>query len=201
MAVMSGSHTVMNRKPSASRDPHAHVIVAPGRRLLHHVPLASVWSRVTGRRARSPNASLNLVSFIDFLVVTVIFLLMTFSASGEANARGVNVPGAANAESMVDAPMVTVQHGQILVDGVDGGSARAIEELGRMEKIDRLFEILRSKRQLWLQLQPNKPFPGVCVLAIDEGTPAIVVKSVFQTAAYAGYPNVSFMVKTLPSGR
>jgi hypothetical protein len=24
--------------------------------------------------------------------------------------------------------------------------------------------------------------------------PSIVVKSVFQTAAYAGYPNVSFMV-------
>jgi biopolymer transport protein ExbD len=188
----------MNRKPSARRDPHAHVITVPGKRLLHHVPLTSVWRRVSGRGARSPNASLNLVSFIDFLVVTVIFLLMTFSASGEANARGVNVPDALNAEAMVDAPMVTVQHGQILVDGVDAGSARAVEELGRMEKLDRLFELLRSKRQLWLQLQPHRQFPGVCVLAIDQDTPAIVVKSVFQTAAYAGYPNVSFMVKTMP---
>jgi biopolymer transport protein ExbD len=191
---------MMKRMPSAKKDPHAHFIVPPGRRLLHHVPLKSVWSRVTGRRARSPNASLNLVSFIDFLVVTVIFLLMTFSASGEANAGGVNVPVAINTEAMVDAPMITVQHGQILVDGADGGSARAIEELGRMEKIDRLFELLRAKRQLFLQLQPNRPFPGVCVLAIDEGTPAVVVKSVFQTAAYAGYPNVSFLVKTLPAG-
>ena len=28
--------------------------------------------------------------------------------------------------------------------------------------------------------------------------PALVVKSVFQTAAFAGYPNVSFMVGKLP---
>ena len=157
-----------------------------------------MWNRVTGHRRRSPSASLNLVSFIDFLVVTVIFLLMSFSASGECKARDVDVPGARNVEVMVDAPLVTVQHGQILVDGVGAGSARAVEELGRMEKIDALFQLLRAKRELYRQLQPNKEVPGVCVLAIDAGTPAIVVKSVFQTAAFAGYPNVSFIVKTLP---
>lgn len=188
----------MNRKPRAHSDPHAHVIHAPGKRLLHRVPLSFVWDRVTGRHRKSPSAALNLVSFIDFLVVTVIFLLMSFSASGETNAREVTLPGAVNAEAMVDAPMVTVHHGQILVDGVQGGSTRSVEELGRMEKIEPLFQILRSKRELYQQLQPGKTFPGVCVLAIDEGTPAVAVKSVFQTAAFAGYPNVSFMVKTLP---
>jgi len=151
---------------------------------------------MTGHRRRGTSASLNLVSFIDFLVVTVVFLLMSFSASGQCNAKDVKVPHAVNAEAMVDAPMVTVTRGQILVDGVAAGSARTVEDLGRIEKIGELFELLRSKRELWKQLQPDKPFPGVCVLAIDESTPAVVVKSVFQTAAYAGYPNVSFMVKT-----
>ena len=41
-------------------------------------------------------------------------------------------------------------------------------------------------------------FPGVVVLQIDQDVQAIVVKSVFQTAAFAGYPNVSFMVGKLP---
>lgn len=144
---------------------------------------------------------MNLVSFIDFLVVTVIFLLMSFSASGDAKATGVSVPSAANVEAMVDAPMVTVRHGQILVDGADGGSTRAVEELGRIEKIEPLFQMLRAKRELYQQLQPGKPFPGVCVLAIDEETPAVAVKSVFQTAAFAGYPGVSFLVKALPARR
>ena len=31
--------------------------------------------------------------------------------------------------------------------------------------------------------------------AIDLQVPALVVKSAFQTAAYAGYPNISFLVK------
>ena len=44
----------------------------------------------------------------------------------------------------------------------------------------------------------RKEFPGVVVLQIDQDVQAIVVKSVFQTAAFAGFPNVSFMVNNLP---
>lgn len=156
-------------------------------------------NRVKGHGRKSPNASLNLVSFIDFLVVTVVFLLMSFSASGESKAKDVNVPIAVNAEAMVEAPMVTVSQGQILLDGVSAGSTGAVEELGRIEKIGPLYEQLKAKRELYRQLQPGREFPGVCVLAIDQSTPAVVVKSVFQTAAFAGYPNVSFLVKPLPA--
>jgi hypothetical protein len=90
--------------------------------------------------------------------------------------------------------MVAVNGNQILVDGVQAGSTRAIEELGRMQKIDELFNILKNKRELWKQLNPGKEFPGVVVLQVDRRVQALVVKSVFQTSAYAGYPNVSFMV-------
>jgi biopolymer transport protein ExbD len=180
-------------------DPHAHVIHKPGRRLMHGVPLKYVWNKVSGHGRKSVGAALNLVSFIDFLVVTVIFLLMSFSAFGEMTVdKNVKLPKAENVEDIIDAPMVAVNGNQILVDGVLAGSTRAIEELGRMQKIDELFAILKNKRELWKQLQPNKPFPGVCILQVDGAVPALVVKSVFQTAAFAGYPNVSFMVGKLP---
>jgi len=180
-------------------NPHAHVIHQPGRRLMHAVKLKYVWNKVTGHGGKGVNANLNLVSFIDFLVVTVIFLLMSFSASGEISVdKNVRLPKAENVDDMIDAPMVAVNGNQILVDGVQAGSTRSIEELGRLQKIDELFNILRSKRELWKQVQPNKPFPGVCILQVDGSVPALVVKSVFQTAAFAGYPNVSFMVGKLP---
>jgi hypothetical protein len=51
---------------------------------------------------------------------------------------------------------------------------------------------------VWKQLHPGKEFPGVVVLQIDQDVTAVVVKSVFQTAAFAGYPNVSFMVGNIP---
>jgi biopolymer transport protein ExbD len=189
----------MDRMPKRHHDPHAHAIHAPGKRLMFHVPLKYVWNKVAGHGARGTNAGLNLVSFIDFLVVTVIFLLMSFSASGEiAVDRNVKLPKAENVEDVIDAPMVAVNGNQILVDGALAGSTRAVVELGRMQKIDELFNILKNKRELWKSVQPGKPFPGVVILQVDSEVPALVVKSVFQTAAFAGYPNVSFMVGKLP---
>src|SRR5215813_9850072 len=190
----------MDRPPAKHHNPHAHVVHQPGRRLMMHVPLKYVWKKVAGHGSRGVNPSLNLTSYIDFLLVTVIFLLMSFSASGEITTdRNVRLPKAENVEDIIDAPMVAVNGNQILVDGSLAGSTRSIEELGRLQKIDELFNLLKAKRELWKTVQPNKPFPGVCILQVDGDVPALVVKSVFQTAAFAGYPNVSFMVQKLPT--
>jgi hypothetical protein len=53
--------------------------------------------------------------------------------------------------------------------------------------------------ELWRQLNPGKELPGVAVLQVDRKVPALVVKSVFQTAAMAGYSSISFMVGRLGS--
>src|SRR6201999_3049546 len=104
---------------------------------------------VSGHSSRSPNAALNLVSFIDFLVTTVIFLLSSFSASGEITLdKNVQLPKAENVEDVIVAPMVAVNGSQILVDGVQAGSTRAVEELGRMQKVDELFAPQEQARAL-----------------------------------------------------
>jgi biopolymer transport protein ExbD len=171
----------------------------PTRRLMHHVPLKFVQKRVTGGGHRDTNASLSLTSMIDFLVVTVVFLLITFSASGETPmTKGVKLPDAENTLDMIDAPMVAITGSVILVDGNPAGNTRSIEENKRLQRIDELFNLLKAKKEVWKQLHPGREFPGVVVLQIDQDVQAIVVKSVFQTAAFAGFPNVSFMVGNLP---
>src|SRR4051794_23553847 len=174
-------------------------IAQPGRRLMHAVPLKFVQKRVLGGGSRGITASLSLTSMIDFLVVTVVFLLISFSASGETTtAKGVHLPDAENTLDMIDAPMVAIAGNQILVDGTVAGNTLAVTESKRLQRIDELFNVLKSKREVWKQLHPGKDFPGVVVLQIDQDVPAIVVKSVFQTAAFAGFPNVSFMVGNIP---
>jgi hypothetical protein len=124
---------------------------------------------------------------------------MTFSASGETPvSSGVNLPKAENTLDMIDAPMVAVAGSQVLVDGAPAGNTRAIEDSKRMQRVDELFNILKSKRELWKQTHPGREFPGVVVLQVDQDITAVVVKSVFQTSAFAGYPNVSFMVNSIP---
>ncbi len=174
-------------------------VQGPGRRLMHHVGLEFVAHKVAGGGHRSVSAGLSLTSMIDFLVVTVVFLLMTFSASGETPvAKGLNLPMAQNTLDMIDAPIVGVVGSQLLVDGTPAGNTRAVEESDRMQRIDELFNLLKAKRELWKQTHPNKDFPGVVMLQIDQHIKAVVVKSVFQTAAFAGFPNVSFMTNPLP---
>src|SRR4051812_21352643 len=170
-------------------------ISVPGRRLLHHVSLAFVKKKVTGGGHRSVNQELPLVPFIDFLLCIVLFLLASFSATGELPVdKNVKLPSAQNVLDMVEAPMVAITGTQILVDGIPAGSTRAIEEANRLQRVDELFNVLKNKRELWKQINPGKEFPGVVVLQVDRKVQALVVKSVFQTAAFAGYPNVSFMV-------
>ncbi len=174
-------------------------IAQPGRRLMHDIKLAFVRKKVAGHGNRSINASLSLTSMIDFLVVTVVFLLITFSASGETpTSKNVRLPEAENTLDMIDAPMVAIAGSLILVDGNPAGNTRAIEDSKRLQRIDELFNVLKAKKEVWKQLHPGKEFPAVVVLQIDQDVPAIVVKSVFQTAAFAGYPNVSFMVNNIP---
>lgn len=174
-------------------NPHAHVIHKPGRQLMHKVPLRFVWRRVIGAGGHSPNANLNLTSYIDFLLVTVIFLLTTFNASGQVTVpKELKLPTAENAEEVIDAPVVSLQGSQVFVDGQLTANAKSVED--RLGRIDELFATLKTRRENWKTLSPNKPFPGVVILQIDENVKAVVVKSVFQTCAYAGYPNVSFMV-------
>lgn len=174
----------------------------PGRRLMYAVPLKFVRKKVAGGAHRSINSSLSLTSMIDFLVVTVVFLLITFSASGEVPIdKSVKLPEAEHTLDMIDAPMVVVSRGNILVDGVPAGTTREIQESKRLRPIEELRNALQGKRNTWLSIHQNKPFPGVVVLQIDQDVEAIVVKSVFQTAAYAGFPQVSFMVNAIPKAK
>jgi biopolymer transport protein ExbD len=176
-------------------------ISVPGRRLMHHVPLKFVRKKAVGGGGRAVNHEIPLIPFIDFLLCIVLFLLASFSATGELPVdKNVKLPKAENVLDMVEAPMVAITGTQILVDGTPSGNTRAIVEANRLQRVDELFNVLKNKRELWKQINPGREFPGVAVLQVDRRVPALVVKSVFQTAAFAGYPSISFMVGRLGGG-
>jgi biopolymer transport protein ExbD len=168
---------------------------------MYHIPLKFVRRKVAGGGGKAVNHEIPLIPFIDFLLCLVCFLLASFSASGELPVdKNVVLPQAENIQDMVDAPMVAITGTQILVDGIPAGSTRTIEEAARLQRVEELTNILRSKRELWKQINPTKEFPGVAILQVDKNVQALVVKSVFQTAALAGYPNISFMVRRQSTG-
>ena len=153
------------------------------------------------RGQRSVNQEIPLIPFIDFLLCIVLFLLASFSATGEGpRDKSLQLPNVQNGENIANGPIVAITGNQIIVDGVAAGNTRAIEDGNRLERVDELFNLLKNKRELWKQVNPGKEFPGVALLEVDRRVPALVVESVFQTAAMAGYPNISFMAGRLTKG-
>ena len=57
-------------------------IKRPEPELLRHIPLKFVRERVSGHARKAVDHQIPLIPFIDFLIVLVIFLLMSFSRFG-----------------------------------------------------------------------------------------------------------------------
>jgi biopolymer transport protein ExbD len=189
-------------------DVHHGTIIKPGRRLMHEVPLNFVKKKVSGGGRRATEVPLNLTSMIDFLMVVVIFLLSTFSSSGEQNVpKEVKLPNARNVQELLAAPMVGVAGKDVYVDNKPAGSM--VEAIDAMEqgktaqpvKLSDLETKLKFMKETWKATHPSDaPFPGMVVLQLDEKLPAFVVKSVFYTAALSGYNNISFLVNKRGKG-
>lgn len=189
-------------------DVHHGTIIKPGRRLMHEVPLNFVKKKVAGGGRRATEVPLNLTSMIDFLMVVVIFLLSTFSSSGEQNVpKEVKLPNARNVQELLAAPMVGVAGKDVYVDNKPAGSI--VEAIDAMEqgktaqpvKLSDLETKLKFMKETWKATHPSDaPFPGMVVLQLDEKLPAFVVKSVFYTVALSGYNNISFLVNKRGKG-
>jgi biopolymer transport protein ExbD len=148
---------------------------------------------------RRGGTSLSMTSMIDEMVVLTVFLLLSFSPSDACGCieRRVVVPRIANGLEMIDAPLVTIGGRQILVDGTPI-DADAVFAGHRIARVDGLLSVLRAQRENAKRLRPESAPPSHVVLKIDVDVPAYVVKSVFSTAAAAGYPSIDFVGEAMP---
>lgn len=169
---------------------------APGKKLLHDIPLKFVRDKVSGGGKKSLNAPLNLVSFIDFLVTMVVFLLTSFSASGELLSvqRNVHMPEAANVSTLEPCPIVAISPEVVTLDGRRMVDTPTLAANAALERIDQLVQELETQRRNWGILHPRQPFPGTVVIQADRNIDFRVVKKVMFSAAQAGYANISFAV-------
>ncbi len=114
---------------------------------------------------------------------------------GRGEQRKIELPWASNAMDLVEAPTVSVVGRDVLVDGerVD----EVVDEVVRQHRLrghDGLFRAMKALREKWKSAHPGEEFPGVVLFRFDRWELSAVVKSVFQTVAFAGFPNASFIV-------
>src|SRR2546430_6053756 len=94
-------------------------IHAPRAHLFDTVTLEAPKARLTHSGRKSLYEALNLVAYIDMMTMLVIFLLMSFSATGEILfvSKNLVLPDAQNWTSLERAPVVGVTKDVVTLDG------------------------------------------------------------------------------------
>ncbi len=110
-----------------------------------------------GGGGRASNVALNLTPFVDMMTILVTFLLMVFSASGEIlqAQKGLELPQAARAQALQQAPIVIISRTEIVVIIQESDSAMprtlaiasvdsVLQDQSPTWKIDSLHEVLKA---------------------------------------------------------
>jgi biopolymer transport protein ExbD len=171
-------------------------IARPGRVLLKNVPLDFVSKKVSGHGGKAVDAQIPLVPFIDFLITLVVFLLMSFSASGELLAQkdSLKMPKAAHVVDLEVAPVIAVDSVVVTLDGRRMADYATLQSDPKVERIEQMIADLETLKRNWSILHPQEPFPGQVVMQADVNTDYRVIKKLMFSAAQAGYANISFAV-------
>jgi biopolymer transport protein ExbD len=163
------------------------------------VPLEFVAKKVTGHGRKSSNTEIPLIPFIDFLIVLVVFLLISFSASGELLAQKPNLvmPKAENVVNLEISPVVAIDSIVVTLDGRRMADTATLAADPKVERIEPLIQDLETLKRNWSILHPQEPFPGQVILQADIAIDFRVIKKIMFSSAQAGYSNVSFAVNRI----
>ena len=175
-------------------------IHAPGPRLLSSVPFRFLGGKRDA--ARKPvNANLNLVPFIDIMTMLVVFLLSTFSATGELlmSQRGVELPKALNDKELQRAPIVTITRDSVAFKGDAVADTKALVDDQSAEwKIPELFDRLQLEKFNFekqdIPEETKARMRGLIVLQADRAVDAKILNRVMKTAYAAEYTEVMFAI-------
>jgi biopolymer transport protein ExbD len=168
----------------------------PGKVLLTRVPLKFVRKKVTGGGRKAMDHEIPLVPFIDFLITLVVFLLTSFSASGELLAQQPNLkmPDARHVIDLEIQPIIAINPDVITLDGRRMADTRTLAAEARVERMEQLIQDLETLKRNWSILHPSEPFAGTVILQADKAIDFRVIKKVMFSCAQAGYANISFAV-------
>lgn len=171
-------------------------IKKPSKVLLRNIPLKFVSNKVGGGGSKSVNHEIPLIPFIDFLIVLVVFLLASFSATGELLAQKPNLtmPEAINATRLEIAPIISIDPVVVALDGRRIADTQSLASDAKMTRIEPLIENLQTVKRNWSMLHPQEPFPGMVVMQADKKIDYRVIKKIMFSASQAGFANVSFAV-------
>lgn len=154
-----------------------------------------------GGRYRDLHQELTLTSMIDLFASIIIFLIQSFSASGDVLFinKDVVLPTASHGQELKRAPIITVMRDKVTLEGYDVGDNSNINEL--IEETDwslpQLTEKLLAYKAFFdsIHSEDGVTFPAEVILQSDVETEFLYVKRVLYTLTKIGFGNINLVVR------
>lgn len=148
-----------------------------------------------GTGKKMMNADLLLTPLIDMFVILVVFLIMSFSASGELVqvTKDITLPKASVTAQLERAPIIQVSSNTVVVEGFRVGDAQDILEDEDL-RVPALTDKLQEMRKVDEMMHPGQPFKGQIIISADKDIDFKLVRKVMFASADAGYTNVNYAV-------
>lgn len=171
-------------------------IKKPGKVLGKSIKLKNM-KLAMGHGKATPVADLNVTPMVDMLTMLVIFLLMTFSATGEILfvTKDIVLPQAYNSSELERAPVVAVSKNTIGFEGQFVLNTADVTESSYPDwKLTPLFTLLDAEREAWTIAHAGENFNGQVIIQSDSDVTFSVLKLIMSTCAKAKYINMNFAI-------
>jgi biopolymer transport protein ExbD len=169
-------------------------------------PIGILRSGPFGHGKTSVFANLNLTPMIDTFTVMVIFLLQSFSASGELMfiQKDMKLPDAEQTQLLNErGPVVTVLKNGILLEGKAIGNYEELmdeTQAGVPELAEKLTAIRERDEKMFGASNPAEGFKGTVLVQSDKTTNFMFVRKVIFAINEAGWVHVQFAVTAIGTG-
>jgi biopolymer transport protein ExbD len=146
---------------------------------------SSVIKPKSSKGKRSVHAELLLTALIDAFSILVIFLLMSFSSTGEILplSKEMQLPTAAMTEALTKQPVVKVEQGRMFLDE---------KEILEGQLVSALIDV----RKKFQADQPGKEFPGMLTIQADRRSKFESLNGIVLASSQAGFSDIKFAVVT-----
>lgn len=143
---------------------------------------SSILHPQSERHKRNVIADLLLTALIDAFSILVIFLLMSFSSSGELlNMKDVELPTAAKGEVLEANPVIKIDKDKVFLEDK--------EVTG-----DTLTAALLGLRTKFQELHPGQEFPGIITIQGDRRLKYEMLNGIVLASSQAGYSDIKFAI-------
>jgi biopolymer transport protein ExbD len=160
--------------------------------------------RLKGGRSKSSmhEMELNITPMIDFFSIIILFLISSFSATGEVLMlnKDIKLPVADHASLLERSPIITILRDQITLEGANVGDNQNIREILEETNWDlpQLTAKLDAYKNFFESVNQGVKFPGEVIIQADSKIEFVYIKRVLYTLIKHGYTGINLAVRGQP---